>query len=343
MPMLDISQIANHAAFNMVSLTDAINLVPNTYGLVTQRRIFNFKGATTPTVFLDYKEGSVGLVPQAPRGGPATQHKAGPRGLKAFNIPHYPYSDKIMAGDLVGVRSFGAENQLATLAETISEQLGEMTLAHNLTHEFLQCGALRGLLLDPTDGSTAFDLFTEFGIEEKTIDFGTDGVAPGARAAKRHMEANLRGESMTGMLALCSPEFWELFIEDADVKAAYNFFANSGAGNPNRADMRDGFYHMGVTWMEYAGEAADINGDVHRFIPEGEARLIPLGTHTTFRFYSAPAEFFETVNTKGKRIYAKSVPDRDLNRWLELYTESNPLALCTRPNLLVRGTFTPPA
>jgi len=64
-----------------------------------------------------------------------------------------------------------------------------------------------------------------------------------------------------------------------------------------------------------------------------------MGTQDTFRSYFAPADWMETVNTVGLSKYAKVLPDRG-GRWVELLSESNPLPLCLRPKVLVKGART---
>jgi site-specific DNA-cytosine methylase len=43
---------------------------------------------------------------------------------------------------------------------------------------------------------------------------------------------------------------------------------------------------------------------------------------------------FETVNTLGLPLYARTIPDRDRDEWVRLEIESNPLPICTRPQVL---------
>jgi hypothetical protein len=57
---------------------------------------------------------------------------------------------------------------------------------------------------------------------------------------------------------------------------------------------------------------------------------VPEGT-SIFRTYFAPADFMEAVNTIGLPLYAKMVVDDELQRWVKLHTQSNPLAMCLRP------------
>ena len=60
----------------------------------------------------------------------------------------------------------------------------------------------------------------------------------------------------------------------------------------------------------------------------------PEGVEGLFEIYYAPADTFETVNTLGLPLYARSIPDRDRDEWVRLEIESNPLPICTRPQVL---------
>ena len=53
-----------------------------------------------------------------------------------------------------------------------------------------------------------------------------------------------------------------------------------------------------------------------------------------FEISLTPADTFETVNTLGQPLYARMIPDRDRDEWVRLEIESNPLPICTRPQVL---------
>jgi len=42
----------------------------------------------------------------------------------------------------------------------------------------------------------------------------------------------------------------------------------------------------------------------------------------------------------GLPIYVKSVVDDDLQRWVKLHSQSNPLVLCVRPRAVIKLTIT---
>jgi hypothetical protein len=150
----------------------------------------------------------------------------------------------------------------------------------------------------------------------------------------RHLEDNLKGEFMTAVHCLCSPEFYDALTDHAKVKDAFTYW-QQGAVLIN--DMRAGFTFGGLTFEEYRGQATDANGTTRRFIAAGEAHCFPLGTVDTFGSYFAPADFNETANTLGQALYAKQEP-RKFDRGTDLHTQANPLPMCHRPGVLVKLT-----
>ena len=196
---------------------------------------------------------------------------------------------------------------------------------------------MKGEILD-ADGSTLVDLYTEFGITAKTVNFvlgtATTNVKGKCVEVLRHIEDNLMGEYMSGVHVLCSPEFFDALTSHAKVEDAYKYW-QQGAVLIN--DMRRGFTFGGLTFEEYRGQASTADGTVRRFIAAGEAHAFPLGTIDTFASYVAPADFNETVNTLGLPLYAKQEP-RKFDRGTDLHTQSNPLPMCHRPGVLVKLT-----
>ena len=328
----------NDPSFNLANLTAAINILPNNYGRIAEMGLFAVKPITGRTVLIEEKNGVLSLLPSRPLGSPGTQAGHGTRKLRSFVVPHIPHDDIVLPGDVAGVRAFGSETELETVATIVNDRLQTMKNKHDLTHEWLRMGALKGLILD-ADGSTLFDLYSEFGITKKTISFAlgtaTTDVRAKCLAVKRWIQKNLQGERMTSVRVVVSAEFFDALTGHTNVKATY---ANwQGAQDRLGGDMRTGFDYGGITFEEYAGEATDSEGTLRRFIASGAGHAFPEGTGTTFHQYAAPADFNETVNTLGQVYYAKQEP-RDMGRGTNLHTQSNLLPLCLRPAVLVECT-----
>ena len=324
-------------AFNMTSLTASINLLPNTYGKLEAMNLFPQKSVRTRNIAVEEQNGVLNLLPTQMPGGASTFEGRTKRKMRSFTIPHIPHDDVILPEEIQGIRAFGTENELEAMANVVTDHLQSMRNKHAITLEHLRMGALKGNILD-ADGSTLYNLFDEFEITPKTVNFAlgtayTD-VKKKCLEVLRHIEDNLRGEFMTGVHCLVSPEFFDALTSHSKVKEAYERWEEGAA---LRNDMRSGFTFGGITFEEYRGQATDPDGNTRRFIASGEGHCFPTGTAESFVTYFAPADFNETVNTLGLPLYAKQCP-RKFDRGTELHTQSNPLPLCLRPGVLVKLT-----
>jgi hypothetical protein len=104
-------------------------------------------------------------------------------------------------------------------------------------------------------------------------------------------------------------------------------YLNTAAAADLRARIADEVSFGGITFRRYRGGAGfGVATDKAVFYPEAVDGL--------FEIYHAPADTFETVNTLGQPLYARMIPDRDRDEWVRLEIESNPLPICTRPQVL---------
>jgi hypothetical protein len=324
-------------AFNVYQLTDAVNVIPNNYGRVNELGIFQNQGVETTSVLIEMNEGVLNVLSPGQRGGPASVGRIGKRKAKAFNIPIFPHEDFIKADEIQNIRAFGKTSELQTVQDKVIQKLATMRAKHDITLEYMRCGALQGKIKDD-EGTVLLDLFAEFEVTQQTYDFklGTDAskIDGSLRDISRYIEKNLKGEIMESVYALSSSKFFEAFITHPKIAKAYEAYQGL---SPLREDMRRGFKFQNIFIEEYAGTASSASGTTLPLIPEGEAIFFPRGTGSTFRTYFAPGDFIETVNTTGLPIYAKQAAD-DFNRVIRLHTQSCPLPIVTRPALLVRAT-----
>ena len=332
-----MNNVFENPAFSMSALTAAINILPNNYGLMESMGLFPPKPVRFRSVAVEEKNGILTLLPTMPVGSPGTVGKRGKRKLRSFAIPHIPHDDVVLPEEVQGIRAFGSESELQTVASVMAEHLQTMRNKHAITLEHLRMGALKGIILD-ADGSELYNLFDLFDITPKVVNFqlgaaGTD-IKKKCLDLKRYLEKNLKGERMNGVHCLVSEEFFDAFTSHEKVVAAYDRWQDSFA---LRSDMRSGFTFAGITFEEYSGEASDGDDNIHRFIEAGEGHAFPLGTVDTFATYFSPADFNETANTLGQPLYAKQEP-RKFERGTDIHTQSNPLPMCHRPAVLVKVT-----
>lgn len=333
--------------WSALELTEAMNIIPNNYGLVTQLGIFpDPTPLGTTYVSVERQNYSLNLLPMTVRGGPGSKGSTGKRDRITIEIPNVTHEDHLAIADVQNLAFFG---RLAPVMYEgkVNEKLMTMAMKHQLTHEWYRINALQGKILD-SDGSTYLDMFSTFGITQKVAGFdfsGTPDVAKKLRAIKRAFEVDAKGETMTGVGCLASPEFMESMFADTRVKAVHDAaLANHNmlmALHPTLHDKRFSFTYQEVMFTEYNGSASAIDATgtatTRRFIPAGDAVFFPLGTRDSARQYVAPGDFLEAANMPGQLYYAKAKA-MDWNRGLDFLSQSNLLVLWRRPDLLCRGT-----
>ncbi len=321
-------------AFNVISLTSSMEVLPVNPTRLSQLRLFSEEGVSTTAVGVEFRNGSLSLIPTQPRGTMPEYGKADKRIVRSFNIPHIPKNDTVKAEEVQNLRAFGSNDATEAVASVINTKLQNLKQDHEFTAEWHRAGAIRGTLLD-ADGSTViYNLFTEFGISETNVNFamGTaNSVTTASRTVVRNMELALGSLVYSSIRAICSQTFFDSFINSVDVKAAYDKWQD---GQFFRDDQRKGFLYQGIYWEEYSAAIG-----ATPFIPANTCRFIAEGVPGLFKRYNAPADFVETVNTVGKPYYAKQEPMR-FGKGVEIHTQANPLHVCLRPQTLIKGTAT---
>lgn len=323
--------------YSLAEMTQAINILPNVYTRLGQMGLFRFEGITQRSVVIEQAEGVLNLLPTVPLGGPATVANRDTRSMRSFTVPWIPHDDVITPQDIQGVRGFGVADAADPLATVMERKLTRMRGKHAQTREYMEVNALRGIVRDGA-GTTLYNYFTEFGLAQQETDFllGTAGtqVQGKVRDVLRKIETELKGETMTGVLALVSPEFFDRLIGHAKVEEAYKYYSSTGA-QPLREDTRRRFPFAGIVFEEYNATVTLSTGATETLIPSGEGIAFPLGTLDTFVTYGAPANLIETVNTVGLPIYARQIARPDGSA-IEVKTEASILPVNKRPRLAVR-------
>jgi hypothetical protein len=217
----------------------------------------------------------------------------------------------------------------------MTRKLQKMRGKHGQTLEYMRAKALTGVTKDGA-GNTIYDWHDEFGIAKKSVDFkfgdASGDIVSKCTEVSRHIEENLKGEVMTGIHALVSPEFFDSLIKHKSVKEAYQF--QQGV-NPLRDDVRRGFRFGSILFEEYGGTVTLSDGSTDRLVTLKEGVAFPMGTVDTFRTFFAPANLMEAIGTYGQELYAYQVA-RDNGTGIDVYTQSNPLPIVKRPALTVR-------
>ena len=103
--------------FSMASLTAAINLLPNRYGRLEALDLFPRPSRCAPARWW-WKSATAPSTCCRPcrRVSPATVNARDKRKLRSFVIPHVPLDDVVLPEEVQGVRAFGTETEVETIA-----------------------------------------------------------------------------------------------------------------------------------------------------------------------------------------------------------------------------------
>jgi len=337
MPTLDVF---SQNPFSVVSLTDAINKLPFVPGRAGSVINWAEQGVTTTNITLEEIAGTLQLVNPSPRGAPGDSFAKDKRTARILAIPHYEIDDAIYADEVQGVRAFGSESDVQTGVGMVAQRQQQHTqMKLDPTLEYQRIGAIKGAILNG-DGSTLYNLFTEFGVtQDAEIDFDLDNATPVAGALRKKCTAvvravatNLAGTPFTGIYGWCGDAFWDDLIAHAEVRATYLNQAEAAQLRGNAAyEMLD---FGGIRFENYRGAVGGSS-----FINTDKCHFTPVGVPGLFRTVYAPADYVETVNTIGLPRYSRQYPMQN-GKGVHLELQMNALSYCTRPKALLVGKRT---
>ena len=344
-----ILDIFGDDAFSLESLTDAVSKidhVPGQCGALTFAG--NGVGVPTTKVVIEFRNRALTIIPTSPRGGPAPQERRDKASAVEVKIPKVKLEETIGAAAIQNVRAFGSGDLIGDATVVVNDQLAKMVARLDLTLQHMRRGASKGKVLD-ADDSVLLDLFDLFGVSEPTpVTFTPTGgtLRASVTDVKRTIERNAKTLLPPGaqVRALCSSSFFDQFTGHDDVKAA---FGNWQAAQQNlAADVRAGFNFGDVIFEEYRGtdgvdgeESSDgeLTGQVG--VAGGTCRFFLSGVPNLYTEKFGPADFLDSINRPGLPRYARIVIDPEMNRWVKVHLQSNPMPICLRPETLIEGTF----
>jgi hypothetical protein len=333
-------------AFSMMELSSAVDNMDFNPQMLGQMNLFQTSPVRNKRVFVDQRDDTLSLIPFTERGSPATQNNRYSRKAINFEVPRIAVQDTVWAAEIAGLREFGTEDELMTVAVEVNNRLQKMRQAVEYTEEYLRLAAIQGLVLDPADGSTLYNYFTEFGISQPAaVSFeldqtGTD-VAGVCREVTRDIKRASKGswiEGQSRVHALVGDSFFDALISHPNVE---KFWINYQAAAEMRGiDAFSTFEHAGIVFHNYHG--SDDNSEIA--VADAEAKFFVVGGDGIFVKAQAPAdEFAPFVNTPGQAVYAVQELDAAFQatpRFSKFHVHSYPLYMCQKPGTLRRGTLT---
>lgn len=340
--MLDIFK---SDAFSVINLTDALNDLKFVPGRVGQMGLFRASGITTTGVAIEKKGSQLILVPPTQRGAPGTTMDKSKRSLLDLRVPHFEINDAVMAEEVQGIRAFGEEQALETVMGKVAERGAEHSQSMAATTEYAQIGAIKGVVTY-ADGST-LDLFSTFGVSALgEVDFDLDNASPASGALRKKCAAVIRtlGTELDGLPwsgkahAFCGDAFFDDLLAHPEVRATFDGWSEAKILREGYIDANGkswgSFIFGDIIWENYRGAVGGTT-----FVHTDKCHIFPLGAPNLFRTYHAPADYIETVNTMGKRLYGK-IYEMPNGKGVNMDVQMNELNICTRPRTLQQGKRT---
>lgn len=325
-------------AFEIVDYTQDLVSIPNQWNLVNSLGLFDVEGVSQHSITFETSNGTIGMITDQVRGARSQMNQDETRALRSFAIPHFNLDDAVKPQDIQGKRAFGSTDAAETEAAVIARKMLRIRRSYSALLETSRVYALTTGGIYAPNGTVVGNMYTEFSVTRKEVDFvlGTSTTELTAKIEEgiAHSQDNiLSGESLTGFIALCSPQFFAKLIAHATIKEAYKYYSSTQEPLRNRlgTGVQRQFVHGGVTFIEYRGT----NPAGAQYIPSGDAYLIPTGTMDTFKTYFSPGNKFDLVNTIGEEVYMWLYRDVKGSE-ITIETESNMLSMVRRPQCIIR-------
>jgi hypothetical protein len=336
MPGMDIFE---QDAFSTVELTAAVNDLAYVPGRIGQLGVFEERGVRTTRVSVEKKDNALALIPTTQRGSSPVKNVKDQRTIRDVSTVRVALSDDIYADEVQNIRSFGSESELQGVQEEVADRQFTMTQKMDATMEHHRIGAIKGIVYD-ADGSTVIlNLFTFFGVSAiADVDFdlsvSADGVVRNkCNSVLRSIEDELGGIPYTGVIGFCGSTFFDEFTANVEVRDSYK--VQEGPALRERTARRSIFFG-GILFEEYRGSVGGV-----AYVGAGDCQFFPVGCPGLFLTRYAPADYWDTVNTRGIPRYSRQFGDpTGADRYRTVEVQTNVLHLCTRPRVLIKGTNT---
>lgn len=333
--MPDFPDVFEGDAFDFTSLVAAVNHEPFLPGQVGRMGLFEEEGISTLDVAIEERHGTLELVGETARGGPGeTIAKDYEKGRK-IPVSHFQRDDGVMAEEVQGQRAFGSTSD----RETLEGRLVQRSMRHfndfDLTLEHQRVGALKGIVTNKA-GGTRLNLFTEFGVAQPAtvyLDLANANPTTGVLRDTcdriiETIEDNLTGTPYDGVRCLAGRNAYRALFKHPEMQDSFK-------GTAEAAFLRQGlpsslpFGNIVFERYRTSGIAGLIGDDELQFFP------VARGLYKT---WFAPADYNDTVNTIGLPRYLR-VFSRSDNKGYRMEVQSNPLSLCLKPRVLIKGNI----
>lgn len=331
--------------FELSDWTEELTIIPNQWGTLNELGIFQEEAVAEHVVTFEKVTKDGALIVDRVRGDRSNVNKDYAREIHTFAVPHFPLSDYISPSDIQGKRAYGNPGEAESIAAVRTRKMERIAQDHAWTLEAARAQALTLGTAYAPNGTVTQNWFTEFGKTQTAINFAfsssTTDVLGTIETVIAAIQDNGGMISLSGIVVLCSPQWFAPLISHATTKTAFQYYtstqsplrdrlANTGAALNSLAMHRE-FQYGGVRFIEMRDAYNGVP-----LIPVNTAVAVPTGT-PFFKTYFSPANRFFLTNTLGERQYMFETPSTDGTE-IKIDTESNHISALLRPELVIALT-----
>lgn len=322
-------------AFDFTTLTASVNNEPFAPGQVGALNIFEEEGIDTTDLAIEERDGSLEIVAETARGGPGETVAKDYERMRKLVVPHWQRDDAVTAEEVQGKRAFGTIDQRETVEDRVVRRAMKHFRDFDVSLEFQRVGALKGIILNKK-GQVRYNLFNEFGVSQPDtvyLDLGNANPAAGALRVAcdeiiETIEDNLTGTPYGHIHCLAGRNAYRNLFQHKEVVDSYK-------NTVEAAFLRQGiprtFQFGDITFERYR------TGGMANFIGDDDLQFFPVGAPGLFITRFAPADYNDTVNTMGLPRYLRVFVMKN-NKGYRMEAQSNPISLCLKPKVLIKGS-----
>jgi hypothetical protein len=323
----------------VVEKTPAVPSFTKTLGL------FTAEGVPGTTVKLDQKNSVIGLVQTSARGTDAPSASATGRGPTVhFEAVRVALERQFLADEILNLRKLGtSEFEISAIEQYFVNELAPVSGSVRATLENHRLGALRGYVLD-ANSDVITDLYTKFGITEPDTVYFDLTTAPSAgvpdpirrklaEKVVRPIKKSLGAIGSGQIWAMCGSQFFDELVGAEECRETYANQAAASALREGTAMTGRVFKYGDVNFVENFDTIGGTD-----LVDADEVRFFPAGVPGLFRQFFAPHDRDASIPGKGIGQPEYALPSFDpKGRYREVEIQSNPVTICTRPQVLIGG------
>lgn len=325
----------------VATLAGVIEKSPKIPSMTKDLGLYSAEGVMGTTVKFDMVGSVIQLIQTSERGTDAPTLPRRTRDIKHFEAVRIAAEAKFMADEVLNLRALGTAGDFESVENYIRAEMASYRGSVHATLESHRVGGLRGYVLD-ADGSVITDLWTKFGITPPAevgleLDATSTTVADPIRrkiaGIVRGIKHDLGAIGSGRIMAACGSDFFDALVGTKEVRDTYLNQAAASELRGGTALTGQSFNYGGVTFFEFEGRIGNVD-----FVEADEVRFFPVGVPGLFRQFFAPHDRDDIY--PGKRVGQPEywLPSfHPKGRYREIEVQSNPVTICTRPNVLIGG------